>query len=90
MITTSQRLARIGLASANRRMFRCFCPAEILGTHSARLVFRARGNGEFRARTIWSLSNPFTSTFNELDPLPQFKAKAKLGEFLETRFSQSF
>ena len=26
----------------------------------------------------------------ELDPIPQFKATAKLGEFLEARFSQSF
>jgi hypothetical protein len=45
---------------------------------------------EFRARTIWSLSNAFTSAFTELDPIPQFKATAKLGEFLEARFSQSF
>ena len=45
---------------------------------------------EFRSRTIWSLSNSFTSAFKELDPIPQFKATAKLGEFLETRFSQSF
>src|SRR5450755_4985492 len=45
---------------------------------------------EFRERTIWSLSNAFTSTFKELDPIPQFKTTAKLGEFLETRFSQSF
>jgi hypothetical protein len=45
---------------------------------------------EFRPRTIWSLSNAFTSAFKELDPVPQFKATAKLGEFLETRFSQSF
>src|ERR1700739_2998183 len=45
---------------------------------------------EFRPRTIWSLSNAFTSAFKELDPIPQFKATAKLGEFLETRFSQSF
>ena len=42
---------------------------------------------EFRSRTIWSLSNAFTSAFKELDPIPQFKATAKLGEFLETRFS---
>jgi hypothetical protein len=28
--------------------------------------------------------------FKELDPVPQFKATAKLGEFLEARFSQSF
>jgi hypothetical protein len=45
---------------------------------------------EFRARTIWTLSNAFTSAFKELDPIPQFRATAKLGEFLETRFSQSF
>jgi hypothetical protein len=45
---------------------------------------------EFRPRTIWSLSNAFTSAFKELDPIPQFKATAKLGEFLEMRFSQSF
>ena len=28
--------------------------------------------------------------FKELDPIPQFKATAKLGKFLESRFSQSF
>src|SRR5438874_116320 len=44
---------------------------------------------EFQSRTIWSLSNAFTSAFKELDPIPQFKATAKLGEFLEMRFSQS-
>jgi hypothetical protein len=43
---------------------------------------------EFRSRTIWSLSNAFTSAL--LDSVPQFKATAKLGEFLEARFSQSF
>ena len=45
---------------------------------------------EFRSRTIWTLSNAFTSAFKELEPIPQFKATAKLGEFLETRFPQSF
>ena len=35
-------------------------------------------------------SNAFTSAFKKLDPIPQFKATAKLGEFLEARFSQSF
>jgi hypothetical protein len=39
---------------------------------------------------IWSLWNAFTSAFKALEPIPQFKATAKLGEFLETRFSQSF
>jgi hypothetical protein len=45
---------------------------------------------EMEGCPIWSLSNAFTSAFKELDPVPQFKATAKLGEFLETRFSQSF
>ena len=45
---------------------------------------------EFKPRTIWSLSNAFTSAFKELEPIPQFKATAKLGEFLEGRFSESF
>jgi hypothetical protein len=45
---------------------------------------------EFKPRTIWSLSNAFTSAFKELNPIPQFRATAKLGEFLESRFSQVF
>ena len=45
---------------------------------------------EFRPRSMWSLSNAFTSAFKELDPIPQFKATAKLGGFLETRFRQNF
>jgi hypothetical protein len=44
---------------------------------------------EFAPRTMWSLSNAFTSAFKELDPIPQFKATAELGQFLESRFSQS-
>ena len=43
---------------------------------------------EFRSRTIWSLSSAFTSAFKELEPIPRFKATAKLGEFLEGRFTQ--
>jgi len=37
---------------------------------------------EFSVRTMWSLSNALTSAFKRLDPVPQFKATAKLGEFL--------
>jgi hypothetical protein len=36
---------------------------------------------EFASRTIWSLNNAFTSAFKNLEPIPQFKATAKLGEF---------
>ena len=45
---------------------------------------------DFRPRTLWSLSNAFTSAFKELDPIPQFKATAKLGAFLEERLARKF
>ena len=32
---------------------------------------------------MWSLSNAFTSAFNELDPILQYKATAKLAGFLQ-------
>jgi hypothetical protein len=38
---------------------------------------------DFKARTLWSLSNAFTSAFKELKPVKQFQATAKLGDFLE-------
>jgi hypothetical protein len=37
---------------------------------------------EFRERTLWSLSNAFTSAFKQLNPVRQFQATAKLGVFL--------
>jgi hypothetical protein len=36
---------------------------------------------EFRCQTIWDLSNALRSAFKQLDPIPQFQATAKLGEF---------
>ena len=55
-------------------------PRSLLGdTH--RLDFEPQ-YPEFAPRTVWSLSNAFTSSFKVLDPVPQFKATAKLGEFL--------
>lgn len=38
---------------------------------------------EFQPRTMWSLSNAFTSAFKELDPIPQYNATAKLAGFLQ-------
>jgi hypothetical protein len=40
---------------------------------------------EFAPPTRWSLANAFTSAFKDLDPIPQFKATAKLAPFLESR-----
>jgi len=45
---------------------------------------------EFAPRTMWALSNAFTSAFKELDPIPQFRATAKLGPFLEARAVRKF
>jgi hypothetical protein len=41
---------------------------------------------EFQPRTVWSLSNAFTSAFKSLDPIPQYRATAELGTFLGSRF----
>jgi hypothetical protein len=32
---------------------------------------------------MWSLSNAFTSAFKEFEPVPAFKATAKLADFLK-------
>ena len=37
----------------------------------------------FASRTLWSLSNAFTSAFKLLKPMRQFQATAKLGAFLK-------
>jgi hypothetical protein len=37
---------------------------------------------DFAPRTMWSLSNAFTSALKSLDPIPFFQATAKLGTFL--------
>jgi Domain of unknown function (DUF932) len=39
---------------------------------------------EFEPRTMWSLSNAFTSAFKELDPIAEYKATARLAEFLQS------
>lgn len=38
---------------------------------------------EFQPRTMWSLSNAFTSALKELDAIPRFKATSRLGTFLQ-------
>ena len=37
---------------------------------------------EFQARSMWSLSNAFTSAFKALDPIPQYRATAGLATLL--------
>lgn len=57
--------------------------------HLSRLVHDHYFNPQiedFQPRTMWSLSNAFTSVFQGLDAIPQFRATAKLGAFLERFF----
>src|SRR5712664_4396151 len=44
---------------------------------------------EFAPRTLWSLSNAFTSAFKDLDPIPQLRTTAKLASFLELAAASS-
>jgi len=68
-------------------IYRAFVEGELEAPkHLARRVHDLYFNPqyeEFAPQTRWSLSNAFTSAFKELDPVPQFKATAKLGPFLE-------
>jgi hypothetical protein len=53
--------------------------------HLARVVHKNYFDpmhSEFEPRTVWSLSNAFTSAFSELDAVQHFRATAKLGTFL--------
>ena len=78
---------RIPDESAKLVIYRAFVQGELdVPKHLARRVhdfyFNPRVE-EFAPRTTWSLSNGFTSAFKELDPIPLFRATAKLASFLK-------
>src|ERR1700751_507727 len=87
------RAQQLSEEAARLTIYRAFIEGELeVPKHLPRKVHDLYFNPqheEFAPRTMWSLSNAFTSSFKELDPIPQFKATANLGEFLEPRFSQS-
>jgi hypothetical protein len=78
---------RVADESAKLVIYRAFVENELdVPKHLARCVHDLYFNPqveEFAPRTTWSLSNAFTGAFKELDPIPQFKATAKLASFLE-------
>ena len=79
--------SRLSDEAAKLAIYRAFVEGELdAPKHLARgvhdLYFHPQVE-EFAPRTTWSLSNAFTSAFKDLDPIPQFKATAKLGTFLE-------
>lgn len=81
------KATRISDEAAKLVIYRAFVQGELdVPKHLARRIHDLYFNPsveEFAPRTTWSLSNAFTSGFKELDPIPQFKATARLGPFLE-------
>lgn len=81
------RESRLSDVDAKLIIYRAFIEGELEAPrHLARPVHDFYFNPvheEFQPRSLWSLSNAFTSAFKELEPIPQFKATAKLGEFLQ-------
>jgi hypothetical protein len=81
------RAQQLTSATAKLIIYRAFIEDELdAPKHLARRVhemYFAPQHEDFQPRTMWSLSNAFTSAFKELDPIPQFKATAKLGPYLE-------
>ena len=84
---------RISDESAKLVIYRAFVQGELdVPKHLARRVHDLYFSPEveqFASRTTWSLSNAFTSAFKELDPIPQFRATAKLASFLELTAASS-
>ena len=78
---------QLSAEAAKLTIYRAFIEGDLdVPRHLARKVHELYFNPqyeEFQPRTMWSLSNAFTSAFKELDPIPQFRATAKLGGFLE-------
>lgn len=70
---------------AKLTIYRAFIEGELeVPRHLARDVHRnyfEPAIPDFQSRTMWSLNSAFTSAIKELDPLPYFRATAKLGTF---------
>jgi hypothetical protein len=86
------RAMQLSTAAAKLLIYQAFIEEETgFPQHLARRVhdlYFEPVHEEFQPRTMWSLSNAFTSAFKELEPIPQYKATAKLARFLQAvRFS---
>ena len=81
------RAMQLSTAAAKLLIYQAFIEEESgFPKHLARRVHKLYFqpvHEEFQPRTMWSLSNAFTSAFKELEPIPQYKATAKLAEFLQ-------
>jgi len=76
------RETELSNVAAKMIVYEAFIESELdVPKHLARRVHEFYFNpqyDQFKARTLWSLSNAFTSAFKEWEPIPQFKATAKL------------
>ena len=81
------RSSQLSDEAAKLIIYRAFIEGELEAPrHLARVVHNRYfdpQHEEFTPRTMWSLSNAFTSAFKELEAIPQFRATAKLGAFLD-------
>ncbi|PWU12013.1 MAG: hypothetical protein C5B51_01670 [Terriglobia bacterium] len=80
------RQSQLSDVAAKLIIYRAFIESDLeVPKHLARPVHDYYFNPlheEFQSRTLWSLSNAFTSAFKELEPIPQYRATAKLAGFL--------
>jgi hypothetical protein len=80
------RDAQLSDMSAKLLIYQAFVEAELdVPHHLDRRVhefYFHPTHEEFAPRTLWSLSNAFTSAFKELEAIPQFKAAVRLAGFL--------
>ena len=89
MVESVERWQGSQLSDVSARMiiYRAFIEGGLeVPKHLARPVhdlYFSPQHEEFHPRTMWSLSNAFTSAFKQLEPIPQFRATAKLAGFLE-------
>jgi hypothetical protein len=89
MVERVERWRQEALSDVSARLvvYRAFIEGELevprqLARNVHDLYFNPQ-HEEFAPRTMWSLSNAFTSSFKELDPIPQYKATGKLAGFLQ-------
>jgi len=82
----SWKEAQLTDVAAKLVIYRAFIESDLeVPRHLARPVhdfYFSPQHEEFQPRTLWSLSNAFTSAFKQLEPIPQFRATAKLAGFL--------
>ena len=84
----ARRAQQLTTTAAKLTIYRAFIEGDLdipkhLARGSTNSYFTPQ-HQQFESRTMWSLSNAFTSAFKELDPVPQFRATARLGRFLES------